>query len=174
MKKGLGVMNMEKDDAKKEQQVISKHFGPIVAVIVACAVLIAAWIFMASILFGVKYLALRIWDNVALAQLLSSLFFWFLAPGFGGFSAIYITPRIFKNIDIKIIVTSVISIIVSVVTLALIYLLARQQWKTDIGIVLTTLAQCASFIIGVKIGKSIYIARNSSRGITGSSQKLEE
>ncbi len=95
-------------------------------------------------------------------HILNILLMWILGPGFGGFLATYITPRLFKTIDVTTITTSFISVIVTLaVIMGLLSLVFPQQDGGGIGQLILFTVQVAAIVIGARIGKSFYVASNA-------------
>ena len=131
------------------------------AVIVAFVFLLIGWLFLAALLYGVMYVASHAREGVGLMHLLNILLMLILGPGFGGFLATYITPRIFKAIDVSTIATSFISVVVTLaIIMGLLSLLFVQQERSSIGQFILFILQVSAIVVGAKIGKSIYVASN--------------
>jgi len=132
------------------------------AVIVAFVFLLLGWGFLTASLYGIEYVASRAREGLGLMHLLNRFLIWFLAPGFGGFLATYITPQIFKDIDVATITTSFISV---VVTIAIIFgLFSLLFVRQDISIFIyyiSFLIQVVAILVGAKIGKRLVIESNA-------------
>lgn len=132
------------------------------AVIVAGVFMLVGWLLLAALLYGVMYVASHAREGVGLMYLLNILLMWVLGPGFGGFLATYITPRLFKTIDVSTIATSFISVIVTLaIVMGLLSLVFPQQDGGGFGQLVLFVVQVAAIVIGAKIGKSFYIASNA-------------
>ncbi|TXH71577.1 MAG: hypothetical protein E6Q83_01025 [Thiothrix sp.] len=132
------------------------------AVIVAGVFMLVGWLLLAALLYGVMYVASHSREGVGLMHLLNILLMWVLGPGFGGFLATYITPRLFKSIDVSTIATSFISVIVTLaIVMGLLSLVFPQQDGGGVGQLVLFVVQVAAIVIGAKIGKSFYVASNA-------------
>jgi len=119
------------------------------AVIVAFLFLLVGWLFLAALLYGVGYVASHAREGIGLMHLFNVLLMWVLGPGFGGFLATYVTPRMFKEIDAATISTSFISVVVTLaVVMGLMSLLFVQQDKSGIGQLVLFVVQVSAIIIG--------------------------
>jgi hypothetical protein len=76
------------------------------SVIVAFVFFLLGWFFLATILYGIGYVASQARQDMGLIHFLHLLLMWVLGPGFGGFLSTYVTPHIFKNVDAETISTS--------------------------------------------------------------------
>jgi len=124
--------------------------------------MLVGWLLLAALLYGVMYLASHAREGVGLMHILNILLMWILGPGFGGFLATYITPRLFKTIDVTTITTSFISVIVTLaVIMGLLSLVFPQQDGGGIGQLILFTVQVAAIVIGARIGKSFYVASNA-------------
>jgi len=124
--------------------------------------MLTGWLILASLLYGVMHVASRAREGVGLMHLLNILLMWILAPGFGGFLATYITPRIFKTIDASTIATSFISVVVTLtIVMGLLSLMFAQHDGTGMGQFVLFVVQVAAIVVGAKIGKSVYIPSNA-------------
>lgn len=132
------------------------------AVIVAGIFMLIGWLMLAALLYGVMYVASHAREGVGLMHLLNILLMWVLGPGFGGFLATYITPRVFKTIDASTIATSFISVVVTLaVVLGLLSLMFVQQNGAGVGQFVLFVVQVAAIVFGAKIGKSVYVTSNA-------------
>jgi len=114
------------------------------------------------LLYGVMYVASNAREGVGLMHLLNILLMWVLGPCFGGFLATYITPRLFKTVDVTTIATSFISVIVTLaIVLGLLSLVLSQQDGGGIGQLVLFVVQVAAIVIGAKIGKNFYVASSA-------------
>ena len=128
------------------------------AVVVALIFLVAGWLFLSALLYAVGYVASNARDGIGLMRLLHVLLMWVLGPGFGGFLATYITPRLFKQVGIAIIFTSFVSVVITLaIILGLLSLVFVQQGKIGIGEFVLLIVQVSAIIVGAKIGKSVAI-----------------
>jgi len=124
--------------------------------------MLVGWLMLATLLYGVMYVASHAREGVGLMHLLNILLMWVLGPGFGGFLATYITPRLFKTVDVSAIATSFISVVVTLaIVMALMFLLVSQRDGAGIGQFLLFVVQVGAIVIGTKVGKSIYVANNA-------------
>jgi len=95
-------------------------------------------------------------------HLLNILLMWVLGPGFGGFLATYITPRVFKTIDASTIATSFISVVVTLaIVMGLLSLMFAQHDGAGVGQFVLFVVQVAAIVFGAKIGKSVYVTSNA-------------
>jgi len=132
------------------------------AVIVACAFMLIGWLMLAALLYGLMYVASRAREGVGLMHLLNTLLMLVLAPGFGGFLATYITPRVFKTIDASTIATSFISVVVTLAfVIGLLSMMFAQHDGTWVGQFVLFIVQVAAIVFGAKIGKSVYVTSNA-------------
>jgi hypothetical protein len=132
------------------------------AVIVAGVFMLIGWLLLTALLYGVMYVASHAREGVGLMHLLNILLMWILGPGFGGFLATYITPRLFRTVDVSIIATSFISVVVTLaVVMGLLSLVYPQRDSTGIGQFVLFVVQVAAVVAGAKIGKSVYVANNA-------------
>ena len=96
--------------------------------------MLIGWPLLTALLYGVMYVASHAREGVGLMHLLNILLMWILGPGFGGFLATYITPRLFRTVDVSIIATSFISVVVTLaVIMGLLSLVYPQRDSTGIG-----------------------------------------
>lgn len=117
---------------------------------------------LATLLYGVMYVASHAREGVGLMHLLNILLMWVLGPGFGGFLATYITPRVFKTIDASTITTSFISVVVTLaIVMGLLSLMFVQRDGAGGGQFVLFVVQSAAIVVGAKIGNSIYIPSNA-------------
>lgn len=124
--------------------------------------MLIGWLMLAALLYGVMYVASHAREGVGLMHLLNILLMWVLGPGFGGFLATYITPRLFKTIDVSTIATSFISVVVTLaIVMGLLSLMFSQRDSAGIGQFVLFVVQVAAIVIGAKIGKNIYVASNA-------------
>lgn len=124
--------------------------------------MLIGWLMLAALLYGVMYVASHAREGVGLMHLLNVLLMWILGPGFGGFLATYITPRLFKTIDVSTVATSFISVIVTLaIVMGLLSFFVQQHDSAGIGQFLLFVVQIGAIVIGAKIGKSIYVASNA-------------
>lgn len=124
--------------------------------------MLIGWLMLAALLYGVMYVASHAREGVGLMHLLNILLMWVLGPGFGGFLATYITPRVFKTIDASTIATSFISVVVTLaVVLGLLSLMFVQQNGAGVGQFVLFVVQVAAIVFGAKIGKSVYVTSNA-------------
>jgi len=132
------------------------------AVVVAGVFMLVGWLLLAALLYGVMYVASNAREGVGLMHLLNILLMWVLGPCFGGFLATYITPRLFKTVDVTTIATSFISVIVTLaIVLGLLSLVLSQQDGGGIGQLVLFVVQVAAIVIGAKIGKNFYVASSA-------------
>ena len=128
------------------------------AVIVAFVFLLIGWLFLLALLFGVGYVASQARQGVGLMHILHVLLIWFLAPGFGGFLATFITPKIFREVDVATLATSFISVVVTLaVVMGLLSLFYILQEKVGINELVISTIQVVAIVVGAKIGKSSHI-----------------
>ncbi|MBF0239892.1 MAG: hypothetical protein HQM12_19505 [SAR324 cluster bacterium] len=132
------------------------------AVIVAGVFMLIGWLMLAALLYGVMYVASHAREGLGLMHLVNILLMWVLGPGFGGLLATYITPRLFKTIDVSTIATSFISVVVTLaIVMGILSLLVQQRDGANIGQFLLFVFQVSAIVIGAKLGKSIYVASNA-------------
>jgi len=128
------------------------------AVVVAFFILIAGWFFLAALLAGIGYLASRATEGASLMFFLNTLLMWILGPGFGGFIAIYVTPKIFKTVDVTVINTSFISVVITLgIIMCLITLFLIRRESISAWQLVLLIFQTLAIVVGARIGKSIYI-----------------
>lgn len=117
---------------------------------------------LAALLYGVMYVASHAREGVGLMHLLNILLMWVLGPGFGGFLATYITPRVFKTIDASTIATSFISVVVTLaIVMGLLSLMFAQHDGAGVGQFVLFVVQVAAIVFGAKMGKSVYVTSNA-------------
>lgn len=132
------------------------------AVIVSFIFLAFGWLFLAGLLYGLGYLAAQSRGGMDLPHLLNMLLMWVLAPGFGGFLASFITPKIFKTISPSTITTSFMSIILTLgILLGIFSFFIVQGEHSSFGELIIFSAQISAIIIGAKIGKSVCISESA-------------
>jgi len=124
--------------------------------------MLIGWLILAALLYGVLYVASHAREGMGLMHLVNILLMWILGPGFGGFLATYITPRLFKTIDVSTIAKSFIAVIVTLaIVMGLLVLLVSHRDGTGIGQFLLFSVQAGAIVIGAKVGKYIYVASNA-------------
>lgn len=124
--------------------------------------MLIGWLMLAALLYGVMYVASHAREGVGLMHLLNILLMWVLGPGFGGFLATYITPRVFKTIDASTIATSFISVVVTLaIVMGLLSLMFAQHDGAGVGQFVLFVVQVAAIVFGAKIGKSVYVTSNA-------------
>lgn len=128
------------------------------AVILAIILLVIGWIILAVILSGIGFLLYNAREDTGLMDWLNMILVWILSPGFGGFLATYVTPRVFKNIDVKTITTSFITVIVTLFV-AMFTLLLIQKTNAEISEHILFVSQIVAIVVGAKIGKSMHIGQ---------------
>ena len=132
------------------------------AVIVAFVFMLIGWLMLVALLYGIMFVASRAREGVGLMHLLNILLIWVLGPGFGGFLATYITPRLFESIDPATIATSFITAVVTfAVVIGLLSLLLVQQGGVGVGQYVLFVVQLAAIVFGAKIGKSFYVINDA-------------
>ncbi len=120
--------------------------------------MLIGWIVLAALLYGVMYVASHAREGIGLIHLLNIILMWILGPGFGGFLATYITPRVFKTVDATTIATSFISVVVTLaVVISLLSLTLTPHNGGGLGEFALFAVQVAAIVIGAIIGKSVYI-----------------
>jgi len=125
------------------------------AVVVSLIFMVAGWFLLSAMLYGVGYIGSHARAGIGLMHLLHVLLMWVLGPGFGGFLATYITPRIFKQVDISTIFTSFVSVVITVaIMLGLFSLVFGQPGNRGTGEFILFTVQLSAIIIGARIGKS--------------------
>lgn len=132
------------------------------AVIVAFIFLLLGWFFLAGLLYVVGYVASHAREGIGLLHLLHVLLIWVLGPGFGGFLATFITPRIFKEINVATIATSFISVVITLAVITgLLSLVFLQQENFKIGEFVLFIVQISAIVGGAIIGRSVYVSSNA-------------
>lgn len=124
--------------------------------------MLVGWALLVALLFGVGYVAAHARQGVGLMHLIHVALIWFLAPGFGGFLATYITPKIFNEMDVATIAKSFISVVVTLaIVMGLLSLLFILQEQVGISELVISTIQVAAIVVGAKIGKSSHIEGNA-------------
>jgi hypothetical protein len=135
------------------------------AIIFAFVVLINGWLLIAGILYGIGYLLLLEREGMALMHWLNLSLISLLSPGFGGFLATYVTPRLFKKVNANTIATGFIAVsIILTILISLVYLVLILQEKPgvpDIGKFALFIVQVFTIVIGAKIGRRIHASINT-------------
>ena len=132
------------------------------AVLLACVFMLAGWLMLAALLYGVLYVASQARQGVGMMHLLNALLIWVLAPGFGGFLATFVTPTVFKAVDPSTIATSFVSVVVTLgVVVGWLLLVRADDNGGELGQFMLFLAQVAAIVVGARTGGRAYVARNS-------------
>lgn len=128
------------------------------AVFVAFILLAGGWLFLSALLYAVGFVASHARDGVGLMHLLHVMLMWVLGPGFGGFLATFVTPRLFRQVDVATISTSFVSVVITVaIILGLLSLVFIQHGKSGIGDFVLLIVQVSAIIVGARIGKSMAV-----------------
>lgn len=132
------------------------------AVIVAFVFFILGWFFLVGLLYVIGYVASHARGGMGLMHFLHILLMWVLGPGFGGFLATYVTPRIFNEVHANTIATSFISVVITLaVIIVLVSLVFVQQEKSGIGEFVLFVVQVAAIVVGATIGNSMHVSSNT-------------
>ena len=127
------------------------------AVIVSFVIFLLGWLFLASLLYGLAYVAAMAQNGISMMHYLNLLMMWFLGPGFGGYLATNIAPKIFKDVNAATIATSFISSVITLsVVLGLISVAALINNEFSFGGFIIFIIQVISIILGAKIGSAIH------------------
>lgn len=130
------------------------------AVLFAFIFMLLGWLILGGLLYGVLYVASHASKSVGLMHLLNLLLIWIVAPGFGGFLATYVTPRLFTKVDVRTVAVSVISIVMTLaISLAILALIFLPQSKALVGQFILFFLQVTAIIVGARIGKNISVPR---------------
>lgn len=62
------------------------------SVIVAFVFFLLGWLSLATVLYGIGYVASHAREDMGVIHFLHVLLMWVLGPGFGGFLSTYVTP----------------------------------------------------------------------------------
>lgn len=128
---------------------------PTFAIMVACLLMLLGWLMLGGLLYAVLWVASNAREGVGLLHILNVLLVWILGPGFGGFMAAYVTPRVFKTIDVSTITTGFISVVVTLAIVLGLFALATSP-RDSAGVVqfVIFVAQVAAIVVGARIGKN--------------------
>ncbi|TDI78957.1 MAG: hypothetical protein E2O81_01155 [Betaproteobacteria bacterium] len=135
------------------------------AVILAFVILINGWLLMAGIMYGIGRLLLLDQEATGLMHWINHSLMLVLSPGFGGFLATYVTPKLFNKVNADTITIGIIAVTITLATLiSLVYLVFFLQEKPgipDIGKFALFIVQVFTIVIGAKIGKRLHVLINA-------------
>jgi hypothetical protein len=123
------------------------------AVITACAFMVAGWVIMSSLLFVVMQVASGAVRGLTLMYIVNLLLIWIISPGFGGFMATFVTQRIFRNVSPARITIGFLSVISTIFVFASISIAFVQTEPNRIFNFIILLFQAAAIFAGAKFGE---------------------
>ncbi len=120
---------------------------------------------MAGIMYGIGRLLLLDQEATGLMHWINHSLMLVLSPGFGGFLATYVTPKLFNKVNADTITIGIIAVTITLATLiSLVYLVFFLQEKPgipDIGKFALFIVQVFTIVIGAKIGKRLHVLINA-------------
>ena len=128
-------------------------------VVASLIIFLLGWFFLSGLLLLLGYVVAQASPEVGLMHYFHLFLMWVLGPGFGGFLATFVTPRIFKSINPDTLLTSFITIIITLYILILlidIFFVQNESfsfWESAI-----ILLQVSAMVLGAKIGRSVHEA----------------
>ena len=128
-------------------------------VVASLIIFLLGWFFLSGLLLLLGYVVAQASPEAGLMHYFHLFLMWVLGPGFGGFLATFVTPRIFKSINPDTLLTSFITIIITLYILISpidIFFVQNESfsfWESAI-----ILLQVSAMVLGAKIGKSVHEA----------------